>query len=233
MKAITIVGAGGLGKNVVEILRDCNKVAKLWDILGYIDEDASKYGTQINGVPVLGGLKWLQDNKYNYNDLGCVCAIAEPEIRRKLVDAISATGVGFHTIIHPTAIVSDFAEIGCDVIISSFSLISANSKIGNHAYISTGCVIGEDTIIDSYCRVSPKTTISGSCHIKEGVFIGVGTTIIQNRSIGAWATVGAGSLVLKDIPAGVIAFGMPAAVIKEKTNRAFKTSTMDAACTAA
>jgi serine acetyltransferase len=90
-------------------------------------------------------------------------------------------------------------------------------------------VVGEDSVIGDYYRFSSRTTINGSCRIGEGAFVGSGTTLIQNTSVGEWSTVGAGSIVLEDIRGSLIAFGVPAKVIKGKSKAVTETG-YDGSC---
>ena len=216
LKSVVIFGAGGFGRQVLEIFRDCNKVSNQWDVVGFIDDDATKHGRLINGCPVLGGLKWLKENKNRYDSLGCVCAIGMPETRKKAAEAINGLGIEFCSITHPSVIMSEFVDIGDDVIISPLSILTVNVKLGDHVQIGNACIVAHDCIIENYCRLAPRSTIAGSCHIRQGAYIGSGATLIENRSVGEWSIVGAGATVIEDVPCRVVAVGVPAKVVKDR-----------------
>jgi len=61
-----------------------------------------------------------------------------------------------------------------------------------------------------------NVNISGGDIIEEGVLMGSCSTVIQNLKIGKGAIIGAGSVVVKDIPAYSTAVGVPARVIREE-----------------
>lgn len=213
MKSVVIVGAGGFGREVLEIFKDQNKISKTWDILGFIDENKELHGKIINNYPVLGGLDWLRE--YN-NNLGCVVAIGTCETRKRVAEKLQDTGVTFYNAIHPSVIMSEFVEMGVGVIICAGSILTVNIKIGDHVHIDTNCSIAHDAVIGNYCRLNPGVKINGNNHLGEGVYVGTGATFIQEVSIGDWSMIGAGAVVSKDIPERVVAVGMPARVIKQK-----------------
>lgn len=214
MNSVVVVGAGGFGREVLEIFKDRNRVSKIWNILGFIDENKELHGKMVNGYPVLGGLDWLR--RHNSNDLGCVCAIGACETRKRVVERLRQIGVNFYNAIHPSVIMSDFVELGQDVIICAGSILTVNIKIGDHVHININCTIGHDAIIGSYCTINPIAAINGNNHLGEGVYVGTGATFIQGLSVGSWSTIGAGAVVTVDIPEKVTAVGVPAKVIKSK-----------------
>ncbi len=215
MKRVTVVGAGGFGREVIEIFNDQNKINKQWEILGFVDDDEDKRGKIFNGHPVLGNLSWLVENRAN---IGCVCAIAEPLAKKKVVDYLENVGVEFHRAIHPSVIMSEHVDLGSDVIICAGSILTVNIKIGNHVIININSTIGHDTIIEDYCSLMPAVIINGNNHLYSGAYIGTGATFIHQISVGEWTTIGAGAVVVSDIESNAVATGAPAKVIKRKTN---------------
>lgn len=94
------------------------------------------------------------------------------------------------------------------------------SDIGAFCYINAkyGITIEEDVQIGSHCSLYSVSTIDnkqGSVVLKKNCKIGSHTTIMPNVTIGKNSIVGANSLVLSDIPENVIAYGVPAKVIRK------------------
>lgn len=214
MKSVVVVGAGGFGREALEIFKDQNRVSKTWDILGFIDEDERLRGKIINGYPVLGSLDWLKE--HNNDNLGCVVAIASCEVRKQVVERLQEIGINFYNAIHPSVIMSEFVEMGNDVIICAGSILMVDIKIGDHVHIEINCTVSHDVTIGSYCRLNPTAIINGNNHLGEGVNVGAGATFIQDISVGSWSTIGAGAVVIEDIPEKVVAVGVPARVVKQK-----------------
>jgi sugar O-acyltransferase (sialic acid O-acetyltransferase NeuD family) len=214
MKSVVIVGAGGFGREVLEIFKDSNKQGKKWNILGFIDSNAELHGKIINNYPVLGGLNWFEEHQ----DVACVCAVGEPKSKKKVIDELHKMNVHFCNAIHPSVIASEFIEYGENVIIGAGSILTVNIKIGNHVIINLNCTIGHDSIIEDYCSIMPTVKINGNNHLHEGVYVGTGATFIQQVSVGAWTTIGAGAVVVNNIPEHVLAIGLPAKVHKHLSN---------------
>jgi len=214
MKSVVIVGAGGFAREVLEIFKDQNKVSTAWNILGFIDENEELHGKIINSYTVLGGLDWIK--KHKSNNFGCVVAIGTCETRKQVVERLQKIGVNFYNAVHPSVIMSEFVELGQGVIICAGSILTVNIKIENHVHIDTNCTIAHDAVIGDYCRLNPGVKINGSNRLGEGVYVGTGTTFIQQVSVGSWSTIGAGSVVTKDIPEKAVAVGVPARVVKRR-----------------
>jgi sugar O-acyltransferase (sialic acid O-acetyltransferase NeuD family) len=214
VKSVVIVGAGGFGREVLEIFKDQNRVSKTWNILGFIDENKELHDKMVNGYPVLGGLDWLR--KHDSHDLGCVCAINACRTRKQVVEKLEEIGTNFCNAIHPSVIMSEFVELGQDVIICAGSILTVNIKIGDHVHINLNCTIGHDAVIGRYCTVNPLVAISGNDNLGEGVYVGTGAALIHQISIGNWATVGAGAVVIEDVPERILAVGVPAKSVKSR-----------------
>ena len=211
MNKVVIIGAGGFGREVIEIFKDQNFIKKSWEILGFIDENSALWGKVINNFSVLGGLDWFENNR----EVGCVVAIADPKTKKRIVDLLEKKGVLFYNAIHPSVIMSEFVNLGKDVIICAGSILTVNISICNHIIINLKCTIGHDAIIEDYCSIMPSVSINGENHIGKGVYIGTGATFIQQVSVGEWAIIGAGAVVIDNIPDHVVAVGIPAKVKKK------------------
>jgi sugar O-acyltransferase (sialic acid O-acetyltransferase NeuD family) len=210
MQEVVIYGAGGFGREVLEILKSQNNIEKRWVILGFVDDTISQ-GKLINGFPVLGNIKWFSNN---HNNVGCLVAIGDPRSKYPIIKELKKYNVSFVNAIHPSVIMSDFVEIGNNVIICAGCILTVNIKLGSHIILNLCSTVGHDVIIEDYCSIMPSVKINGNSHIKEGAYLGSGATLIQNVSVGNWSIIGAGAVVVKDIPDNVTAIGMPAKPIK-------------------
>jgi sugar O-acyltransferase (sialic acid O-acetyltransferase NeuD family) len=213
MQRVVIIGAGGFGREVLDIFEADNKRLKRWEILGFIDENPRLHGEILRGYEILGGLEFFSQTENS--DVKTVVAVGEPAKRKKIVEKARNHSVEFCNIIHPSLVKSSFVEFGKDVIVTAGCIFTNNIKIGNHVIINLDVTIGHDTVIEDFVTLSPGVHISGLNHISKGVYIGTGAVTIQKTQIGEWSTIGAGAVVVKDIPKRVIAVGVPAKPIKE------------------
>lgn len=211
MQDIVIIGAGGVGKEVALLIEQINKRELSYNLIGFIDDNISLRDTQINRYTVLGGIEYLNTMTSTIN---AVCAIANYKVKKNIISSIKSNNVNFVNIIHPDADISNTNLIGEGVIIYPGVIMTTNIKIGNHVIISPKCGIGHETLIEDYVSLLWNVNVSGCVTIREGSLIGSGVTIIQNKIIGKECIIGAGAVVVKDIPSNCTAVGVPAKVVK-------------------
>lgn len=213
MKDLIIYGTGGFAREVHQIVEDLNLEKSRWNFLGFLDDNQSNHGKTIHDFPVLGGLDWLAKNPAVNVSIG----VGQTAAKRAICKRIRAQGANpFATLIHPRAWIGNRVVIGEGTIICAGTLITTDIQIREHVILNLGCTVGHDTSIEPYVTVAPSANISGAVHIGEGSDLGTNCTIIQGLSIGEWTIVGAGAVVVRDLPANVTAVGNPAKVIKER-----------------
>jgi len=209
MLDIVIVGAGGLGRSVAGLIEDINRQGRAWNILGFVDDNLALQGTVINDYPVLGGIDWLKEQRLNV-----VMAIGNPLGRKIVMEKLNGSLNNYPVLVHPSAIVSPRARIGCGVVVGQGSVVDVDATLENHSFVRTLCTIGHDVIIGSCCVLMPGVNVSGNVRLEECVSVGTGAAIIQGITIGARTVIGAGAVVVRDLPADCTAIGAPAKPIK-------------------
>ena len=208
MQQAIIFGGDHQGKIVLEILRSQKNVT----VEGFLDDDISKHGTVINGLPVLGGMEWAKANVDR--PLAAIVAIGNNDARITIGNQLRGFGVKLINAIHPSAVIMSGTSIGSGNLICAGSIIVTGACLGDDIVVNHGAIVDHDSILHSGAYLSPNVT-AGCVSVGRGAFIGIGTTLVPNVTIGDGCIVGAGSLVLSDLPPRVLAFGSPAKVIKE------------------
>jgi sugar O-acyltransferase (sialic acid O-acetyltransferase NeuD family) len=211
MKDIVIIGAGGFGREVQWLIEEINMKENVWNLLGFVDDNI-KVGTIINDAKVIGNVEWLKTQNFYV-----VCAIADPNVRRKIINQLLSSENIFPILIHPNVQLSKYVMIGDGAIICSSSILTVNIRIGKHVIIDFNSTIGHDATIGDYSTILPCVSVSGYAKIGEEVTIGTGARIIQNLSVGNNTIIGAGAIVTRDIPENVVAVGVPAKSIKKRS----------------
>ncbi|MBP1924268.1 sugar O-acyltransferase (sialic acid O-acetyltransferase NeuD family) [Sedimentibacter acidaminivorans] len=209
MKDIVIIGAGGFGREVAWLIEDVNKVNKEWNVVGFVDDNQSIQGNKVNGYKVVGDINWLKEQ-----ELYVVNAIGDPIIKKNIIEKLDGSKNQYPLLIHPSVIYSESVNFGEGSIICAGNIITVNIEIGKHVIVNLDCTIGHDANIGDYSTVLPSVNISGFVKTEECVSVGTGSAIIQGVNIGRNTVVGAGAVVVKDLPANCTAVGSPAKPIK-------------------
>ena len=214
MKKIVIIGAGGLGRQVLLALEDCNQDARQYDILGFIVQSQyGKPGDVVNDQLILGDLTWLERNS---KDVYAICALGEPHHRLRLVEAVRQTGARFCTVVHPSVYMPRWVTVGEGSFIGHFSMFADQARVGNFVCIAGVSVIAHDVVIGDFATITHGVHVSGNVTIGEGSYLGVGANIIDKVSIGDWSIVGAGTTIIEDVPKTTTVVGVAGKVIKTR-----------------
>ena len=198
---VFVLGAGGHAKVVLSTLMELGvKVA------GIYDDAPTKLGTEVLGVPVLGAIRDLRDTK------GAVWAIGVGDNVLRHQIAARFPSAEWLTVIHPRAYVHNSASLGPGTMVVAGAIIQPGARIGRHCIINTEATVDHDCVVADFCHVGPGCNMGMRVTLAEGVFMGITSVAIENTSVGAWTTVGAGAAVVMDLPDHVLAVGVPATV---------------------
>lgn len=196
---VVVLGAGGHAKVVVSTLR-----AAGYRVTGLFDDDSAKWGTKVAGVGVLGPLMDAVGQG--------VIGIGQNCMRRRIAE--SSRHMVWVTVVHPSAYVDPTARLGAGTVIFAGAVVQPDIVIGNHAIVNTGATVDHDCDIGDFVHVAPGCHLAGGVIAEEGVFAGLGSAVIPGIRLGAWSTLGAGSVVTRDVLPGATVVGVPARVLK-------------------
>lgn len=212
MKELIIVGASGFGREVAWLVERINRVSPTWNLHGFIDDNDLIQNTCINGYKVLGKTNDIA----GFPEAYYVCAVGASKTREKIIDKLVNINpdIKFATLIDPSVERSELIDIGAGTVICAHTIMTVNITIGEHVIINLDCTIGHDAVLDDYVTLYPSVNVSGATHIGRGTELGTGMQIIQGKTIGEYTIVGAGAVVVKDIPDMCTAVGSPAKPIK-------------------
>ena len=205
MKRLAILGASGHGKVLAEIA----ELSGWSEIVFFDDNDALK--DKVIGVwEVKGNTSALLSTLLTFD--GCIVAIGNNKIRSEKIALLQLENANIVTLIHPSAKVSKYSYIKPGSVVMAGVIINPFTKIGLSSIINTGSNIDHDCFLDDYVHISPGVNISGGVKIGLNSWIGVGSSLKQDINIGKKVVIGAGSVVIQNIPDDSIAFGVPAKV---------------------
>jgi len=199
MKDIVIIGAGGMGKEVVWLIENINYQTPTWNIIGYTEDERhfDNWGENINGYPVLGGDSWLQDCK---KQIYVICSLGNGSLRKLVYEKVSVyPNVTLATIIDPSVRIDKTLNIGEGSIICHNCIITVNTTIGKGVLMNTGATVGHDSKVGDFCTLLTNSVVAGHTIIGEGCDIGSGAFILQGKTIVKNTIIAPLTSVLKDI----------------------------------
>lgn len=208
---LVLVGAGGHAREQRELIRAINAVAPRYAIEGFVvDRGYPAPGEKLRELPVLGGLDWLEAHR---DEVAVVCAIGDSADRARMVARLRALGARFETLVHPGAIVSGTAELGEGAIVCAGAILTADLAIGAHSHVGAGSIVSHDCVLEDFVSLSPACHLAGAVHVERGARLGIGTTVRDRVTLGAWCITGAGAVVIANVAPNTTVVGVPARTV--------------------
>jgi len=211
-KSLVIVGAGGFGRETIDIVEAVNATAAdpAYEVLGVLDDGPSDVKLKRladRGVPYLGTVEaWLAQGTH----ASFALAVGLPSARRRLSERFETAGLQAETLIHPDAVVGSVSSIGPGTIICGGVHVSTNVHLDRHVHLNPNATIGHDATISEFVSINPAATVSGECQVGARVLIGAGAVVLQGLTVGCDSVVGAAACVVRDVPPRTTVKGVPA-----------------------
>ncbi len=203
---LIIINAGKFGREVFTWANQAIAHGAPWTIRGFLDDRADVLRGFSKYPPVLSSVE-------NYlpgpSDV-FLCALGDPKSKQEYCQKILSKGGRFTTLIHPTALVGPSVQIGPGSIIGPFTQLSCDIEFGKFVTFGTFSSAAHDVAVGDWCQISGHCSLNGGAVLEEAVFLGATVTILPEARVGAWAYVGAGSVVLRRVKANTKVYGNPA-----------------------
>ena len=214
-RKILILGTGGNCRDVLDIILDINAAAgrTLWEPLGFLDDDPARQGREFCGLPVHGPLS----EAARFPDCQLANIIGSPFNHRKKPQVAAKTGAAperFATLVHPTAVVSRWAELGPGCVLFPHVCVHNGARLGAQVIVLSGCVINHDDVIGDYTFMASGARVSGEVEVGDCCYLGTGCLIKGNLCIGRGSLVGMGSVVIRDVAPDSVVAGNPARLLR-------------------
>ncbi len=210
MKKLVIIGAGGFGREILGWAKESTAYRKEWEIAGFLD-DRPEAISDAHGIdlPILGSTVDYQPTPEDV----FICALGNPALRKEMRNRFTERGGVFTRIIHESCVIGRNVNLGMGVILCPRVVLTCDLSIGDNSALNVATAVGHDAWIGDDCQISSFCDLTGHVRVGDSVMMGSRVSILPGRSIGDHAVVGAGSVVVSDIPESVTVFGNPAKIL--------------------
>ena len=206
MKHLIIVAAGGMGRTVYSMAKECIGYGDIFDIKGFIDDNLHALDGFENYPPIIGTIKDYQVQA----DEVFASSIGNTNTKRLVCESLKQRGAVFFTLIHQKAIVRANAKIGAGSIIGEFATVGSDAVIGENCLVQTYACVAHDCRVGNYVRIDTHCTCVGGVVIKDCATIHTSAVLSHGVTVEENAVVGACSFVIKKVSAGTTVIGSPA-----------------------
>jgi len=207
LNTIVIIGAGGFGRECLQLLRElAASGAPCPQVLGFVD--AGRKGQKIHGLPVLGDDAWALETLSR--DTGFVIATGRPALRRQLAHLYEAAGFSPYTLIHPSVQLAPSVQLGRGCILCAGCRLTVDIHLGSYNLLNLNCTVGHDVHTGDFVSLYPAVNLSGGARIGARSELGTAAVVLPGVSLGENCVLGAGAVATKDLPGNATYVGVPA-----------------------
>jgi sugar O-acyltransferase (sialic acid O-acetyltransferase NeuD family) len=211
---LVIWGTGGHARVVADIVR----LGADYELLGFLDDVyPDRHRQRFCDAPVLGGKEQLDKLKAQ-GIRHVIVAFGDNDSRKRIATDIVAGGFILGRAVHPRATVAADVRIGAGTVVMAGAVLNPNATLGESVIVNTCASVDHDCVLGNAVHLSPGAHLAGRVRVGDESWIGLGAVVLEGLNVGERTIVGAGAVVTRDLPANVVAYGVPAKVIRSRAS---------------
>jgi sugar O-acyltransferase (sialic acid O-acetyltransferase NeuD family) len=212
IQPLVIIGAGGLGREVFQLVSDINSVGARWNVLGFVaDGHRDSAALADLGAADLGPV-----DAFETLDAFYVIGIGNNDGRQAIDARVSAWSKVPATLVHPSASIGATLVLGPGTVVTAGVRLTTNIVTGRHCYLNLNATVGHDCILGNYVTLNPGANVSGHVNIGHRTTISTNVAVLPDLTIGDDVMVGAGAVVARSVESGQTVVGVPAKPLVRK-----------------
>lgn len=210
-EAVVIWGTSGHAAAVVDVLNSDDR----YRLAGLLDDvNTDRHGEERYGARVLGDAGVL--SRLDHNTVRHVfVAIGDNDGRLKCAGQAVQAGFVLPTLVHPRAHLGSRVELADGTVLMALAVVNVDTIVGACSIVNTGAIVEHNCHLGEGVHVGPGAVVAGWAEVEDRVWIGAGAIVRDRIRIGEGSVVGAGSVVVKDVPPGVVVVGVPARIMRD------------------
>jgi sugar O-acyltransferase (sialic acid O-acetyltransferase NeuD family) len=212
-RPLLVIGAGGFARETVAaVLARGDDSTYL--LRGVLDDDPALSGTTVLGAPVLGPVGAVDDHP----DVAVVICTGNPRdyaSRARIVALLELDESRFATIAHPGVHLGAGTTVGHGSVLLANVVTTCDVQIGNHVSVMPQVTFTHDDVVEDFATLAAGVTLGGAVRVSEGAYLGARAVVREGVTVGAWSLLGMGSVLTRDLPARVVAYGSPAVIVRK------------------
>lgn len=206
---VVILGGDGIGLIVAETIAALRSLGHDVLTLGFLN-DLSEVGDSVNGVPVLGR---FVDWPFVASDACFVAAFPKSKQAWQRHQRLRALGIPderWATVCHPSAQIAAGARIERGCYVAANAVVEPGAEVGPHTIVRAGAYLSHDVQLGEFAFVGPNATLLGRSRYGDGVHVGGNSVTRERVTVGEYAVIGIGSVLIRDVEPFAIVAGNPA-----------------------
>lgn len=213
MSRVLVIGGSEQGRQAIDVVAS----AGTHEVVGVLDRSLL-VGTDVSGHPVVGRDDDLAGAAALVSADAFIVAIGDNHTRGRVIDASCAAcpDLTLVSAVHPAAVISQSAVVGAGGIVMAGAVVSNGCVVGDGVILGTKASLDHDCEVGAYASLAPNVTTGGRVRIGAYSALLLSANVIHGVSVGDHTVVGAGALVLDDLGAQVVAYGVPARVARSR-----------------
>lgn len=202
---LLLIAASGLAREVLACVRESSQ----YDVVGFLDDDESKLGSDLDGAPILGPASHV----LRYPQAKAIVCVGAGKARQGVVARLAGIGFPLHrfaTVVDPSVRVPPCCDIGPGSILLGHVTLTAGIRVGSHVVVMPGVTLTHDDVVEDFATLAAGVSLGGHVRIGRAAYLGMNSSVREGTSVGAATRVGMGAVVLGDVPDGETWVGVPA-----------------------